>query len=257
MFNETLLTDALAGTPLSVFLFSSIDSTNSEAKRHAMRGGASPALFLAEEQTAGRGRMGRSFFSPKSTGIYLSILFPTDDALSDPVTATTASAVAARRAILQITGLELGIKWVNDLYLKGKKVCGILAESFFVGQERFLIVGVGVNLSTTEFPEELLGKAGSLFSEETNLRDTLAVELAKQLLSLLCNPRDFMDEYRAASIVLGKEITYLQNQMDYCGVAESIDDLGRLTVRHKDGTSALLASGEISLRIYDDKGATK
>ena len=257
MFNETLLTDALSGTPLSIFLFPSIDSTSSEAKRHAMGGGTIPALFLAEEQSAGRGRMGRSFFSPKSTGIYLSILIKTDDKLSDPITATTASAVAVRRAILAVTGRSVGIKWVNDLYFAGKKICGILAESFFVGQERFLIVGVGINLSTVDFPEELREKAGSLFSCETNLRDALAAELAKNLWEILTTPHDFMNEYRAASIVLGQAITYCQNGVERSGVAEAIDDLGRLTVRHEDGTTCLLASGEISLRIHNDKGATK
>lgn len=256
MLNENFLSNALSDTPLSLLLFPTIDSTNSEAKRYALDEKKIPALFLSEEQTAGRGRMGRSFYSPNGTGIYLSLLLKTKDALSDPITATTASAVAVRQAILSVTGISVGIKWVNDLYYEGKKVCGILAESFFVGSERYLIVGVGVNLSTEQFPQELQGKAGSLFSEETNLRDTLAAEMAKRLWEVLTAPSDFMHEYRAASIVLGQAITYLQNGVEHRGIAESIDDLGRLSVRHEDGTSALLASGEISVRM-NDKGETK
>ena len=255
MYHKALLQDTLSDTPLSLHLFPSLDSTNSEARRYATDGKQTPALFLAEEQTAGRGRMGRSFFSPHGTGIYLSLLLKTDSALSDPITATTASAVAVRRAILAVTGISVGIKWVNDLYYEGKKVCGILAESFFFGSERYLIVGVGVNLSTTDFPQELTDKAGSLFSGETPLRDALAAEIARGLYEILTDgdPELFMNDYRAASLVLGKEITYLKNTVEHHGIAEEIDDLGRLLVRHPDGTTELLASGEISLQM-NDKG---
>lgn len=253
-YNRTEIERALATTPLSLFLFSSIDSTNSEAKRHAARGESTPALFLAEEQSAGRGRMGRSFFSPRETGIYLSLLLKTDASLSDPITATTASAVAVRQAILDVTGISTGIKWVNDLYHKGKKICGILAESFFLGDERYLIVGVGVNLSTTDFPEELTNVAGALLSESTHLRDTLAAEIAQRLYRILTQnePKNFLEDYRANSIVLGKRITYTQNGILREGIAEAINKFGHLLVRHDDGTEALLSSGEISLRIKDE-----
>ena len=259
MFNEKALRQALSDTPLSLSLFPTVDSTNSEARRYALRGETLPALFLAEEQSAGRGRMGRSFFSPMGTGIYLSLLLKTNDSLSDPITATTAAAVAVRRAILSVTGISVEIKWVNDLYYGGKKICGILAESFFVGADRYLIVGVGINLSTVDFPQELRNKAGSLFSQETTLRETLAAEVARTLYEILTDgdPAIFMKEYRAASLVLGKEITYLKNEIARCGIAESVDDLGRLLVRHSDGTTELLASGEISLRINNEKGATE
>jgi len=253
-FDSKKLSDALAHTPLSLFLYPTIDSTNSEAKRYALGGGTSPALFLAEEQSGGRGRMGRSFFSPKDTGIYLSLLLKTDASLSDPITATTASAVAVRRAILAVTGISVGIKWVNDLYFRGKKVCGILAESFFLGDERYLIVGVGVNLSTAVFPEELSSVAGSLLSEPTDLRDALAAEIALRLYRMLTQtePNGFLEDYRANSIVLGKPITYTQNGISHEGIAEQIDEDGHLLVRHADGTHALLSSGEISLRIQNE-----
>ncbi|MBQ2999141.1 MAG: biotin--[Clostridia bacterium] len=253
-YDRSAIERALSGTPLSLTLFSEIDSTNSEAKRTALGGGQAPALFLAEAQTAGRGRMGRSFFSPKDTGIYLSLLLKTDASLSDPITATTASAVAVRRAILAVTGISTGIKWVNDLYFRGKKVCGILAESFFLGDERYLIVGVGVNLSTAVFPEELSSVAGSLLSEPTDLRDALAAEIALRLYRMLTQtePNGFLEDYRANSIVLGKPITYIQNGIFHEGIAEQIDEDGHLLVRHSDGTHALLASGEISLRIQNE-----
>ncbi len=253
MFDRDFLSAALSDTPLSLLLFSSIDSTNTEARRYALGGGSAPALFLAEEQTAGRGRMGRSFFSPKDTGIYLSLLCKSDDLSSDPITVTSAAAVAVYRAIRSVTGISVGIKWVNDLYYEGKKICGILAESFFVGEERFFIVGVGLNLSTVDFPSDLRDKAGSLFSENTELSDTLCAALAHELYALVTEgcPEEFMKDYRAASLVLGAPVTYRKNDVERQAVAESVDDLGRLLVRHSDGTTDLLASGEISLRIHD------
>ena len=253
MFDRDFLSTALSDTPLSLFLFSSIDSTNTEARRHALDGGSSPALFLAEEQTAGRGRMGRSFFSPKDTGIYLSLLCKVSDLSGDPITVTSAAAVAVCRAIRSVTGISVGIKWVNDLYCEGKKICGILAESFFVGEERFFTVGVGLNLSTVEFPDDLRDKAGSLFREKNDCYDALCAALARELYTLVTegNPQEFMKDYRAASLVLGNEITYRKNDVERQAVAESVDDLGRLLVRHSDGTADLLASGEISLRIHD------
>ena len=252
-YDRSAIERALSGTPLSLSLFSEIDSTNSEAKRYAVGGGQAPALFLAEAQTAGRGRMGRSFFSPMDTGIYLSLLLRTDAALSDPITATTASAVAVRQAILSVTGISVGIKWVNDLYFRGKKVCGILAESFFLGDERYLIVGVGVNLSTAVFPEELTDIAGALLSEPTDLRDALVAEIALRLYRILTKTesKSFLEDYRANSIVLGKPMTYTQNGISREGVAEQIDEDGHLFVRHADGTHALLSSGEISLRMKE------
>ena len=198
--------------------------------------------------------MGRSFFSPKETGIYLSLLLKTDASLSDPITATTAAAVAVRQAILRVTGISAGIKWVNDLYVGGKKVCGILAEAFFLGDARYLIVGVGVNLSTTDFPEELMNVAGALLSEPTDLRDTLAAEIALRLYQALTqgDPAEMLEDYRKHSIVLGHRITYTQNGTLCEGIAEEINEFGHLLVRHDDGAKALLSSGEISLRIKNE-----
>lgn len=252
-YDRTKIERILGDFPLSLSLFPVIDSTNSEAKRYASRGEPTPALFLAEEQSAGRGRMGRSFFSPKETGIYLSLLLKIDASISDPITATTAAAVAVRQAILDVTGISTGIKWVNDLYFGEKKICGILAESFFLGDDRYLVVGVGVNLSTTDFPEELTGIAGALFSEPTDLRDTLAAEIALRLYRSLTqgDTANILVDYRAHSIVLGQRITYTQNGILREGIAEKINEYGHLLVRHNDGTETLLSSGEISLRLQD------
>ena len=240
----------LGDLPLTLRIYDVIDSTNNEAKRYAVDGGAAPAVFLAEGQTAGRGRMGRSFYSPDGVGIYLSLLFPLQGALADGLCLTSAAAVAVWRAIWQVTGIETGIKWVNDLYLGDRKVCGILAESFPVGEVRYGVLGVGVNLHTEEFPPELSGIAGALLPTSSGLRNALAAAMIRELIALVSSPEgaEWLSVYRERSICLGREVTYTQNGEVFCGMAEEIDGQGRLWVRHATGERVCLGSGEISLR---------
>ncbi len=242
----------LGGAELTLVVEDWVDSTNDAAKRHILSGGSTPAVFLAESQTAGRGRMGRSFYSPAGTGLYLSLAVPAEGALHDAVFLTTAAAVAVWRAIHRVTGIETRIKWVNDLYYMEKKVCGILAESFLLGDARFLILGVGINLSTEQFPEELRDRAGSLLSSSDGIRNSLAAAVIAELMAVVDGRFDrdaLMETYRACSMVLGREITYTENGVTREGVAREIDESGRLVVERADGERALLTSGEITLRL--------
>ena len=226
-----------------------IDSTSSAARRHVLAGGKTPRVFIASEQLEGRGRMGRSFYSPANTGVYFSILFA-DKGERDTVLMTTAAAVAIRRAILNGTGVSTEIKWVNDLYYQNKKVCGILAESVFFCDVRYIILGIGINLCTEEFPEDLAHKAGSL-GVESDLSEVLISECIKQL-GIMWQDLDgggFMDEYRENSMVLGKNVIYTVNGIEREGIAKGIDERGRLAVKHEDGSINVLSSGEISLRL--------
>ncbi len=244
---------ALIGEGLSVPLsvLPLVDSTNTEARRRILSGHTEPFFLLAEEQSAGRGRMGRSFYSPAGTGIYLSLAFAPRSEGGDPLLLTTAAAVAVLRAIQRVTGTVCGIKWVNDLYVRDRKVCGILAESLYLGPTRFVILGVGVNLCTEDFPEELRGIAGSLLPEGRGLRNDLAAALCGELCALTTDsmPEGFLDAYRAHSLVLGRDVIYWENGERFEGVAESVDERGRLLVRHGDGTERLLGGGEITLRL--------
>ena len=249
-FDEKLLKESLEPLAIEVKVFDKIDSTNAEARRYAENGGHAPAVFIAEAQSAGRGRLGRSFYSPEGTGIYLSLLLPLEGELGDAVLMTSGAAVGVMRAIREVTGISVGIKWVNDLYFEGKKICGILAQSFVCDSKRYAVLGVGVNLCTQDFPDELCGIAGSIGCG-AELKTRLAVRIVKELYTV-CSalPKvGFMDEYRASSLVLGNAVTYTKNGETYGGVAESIDDHGRLYVRREDGECAMLDSGEISLRI--------
>ena len=138
-----------------------IDSTSAEARRWAECGGKAPALFVAERQTAGRGRLGRSFYSPSDTGIYMTLLLEIGEDFPDTAGLTSAAAVAVLRGTDRLTQGKTQIKWVNDILLDGKKICGILAESFLVGDKTYAAIGIGVNVSTKDFPEDIRGIAGS------------------------------------------------------------------------------------------------
>ena len=227
-----------------------VDSTNEYAKRLAIDG-ASCALVVAEEQTNGRGRMGRSFYSPKSTGAYFSILLTPARPLGSAVTLTGAAAVAVMRAIRKETGIQTAIKWVNDLYLGKKKVCGILAEAIsdFDGKGARVILGIGINLTTEEFPEELIGKAGSLNSRVDPA--SLIASVCRELIPFLCDleNREWLADYRAHSMVIGHRVLWRRGECEHCGKAIGINDLGELEILSDTGEQEVLRTGEISLFI--------
>ena len=236
---------------ITVRVFDEIDSTNTEAKRMALDGFSGEALLVAHSQTAGRGRMGRSFYSPAHTGAYFSVAYVTPEPLDSVVTLTGATAVAVMRAIRRLCGIQVGIKWVNDLYLNEKKVCGILAESLFGAWDdgrQGVVIGIGINLNTHDFPNELLKKAGSL-DVPTLTREALIAAVWQELMPLLEAPkeRSWLADYRACSTVLGKRIKWIENGEERVGSAESIDDDGALMVRDASGQLLRLFTGEISL----------
>ena len=251
--SEVRLRDALAGTrPMPrIAVHAVIDSTNAEAKRILLSNEMRPTLVVADHQTAGRGRMGRSFYSPAQTGAYFSVAYVADGSPESVVTLTGATAVAVMRAIRRLSGIQTQIKWVNDLYLGEKKICGILAESIFGawndGRQR-IVIGIGINLHTQDFPVELLGKAGSL-DAPTLMREELIAAVWQELLPMLASPedREWIADYRAYSAVLGKRIRWVENGQSHHGFAESIDDRGALLVRDEQGRRERLFTGEISL----------
>lgn len=225
-----------------ILLYDSIDSTNNEAKRLALQG-EEEAVILAEQQTAGRGRLLRSFYSPSGSGVYLSILLRPKIPMDQMVLVTTAASVAVCRAVEEVTGQSLAIKWVNDLYWEQKKVCGILTELL----EDTVIVGVGINCSTV-FEGELAEVAGSLHVKGVRCR--LAAELINRLseIETMILKEEFLEEYRRRSMVLGKEITVLQ-EAESRYLAEDIGKKGELILKGADGTTKVLSSGEISIRL--------
>ena len=167
-------------------VFSELDSTNQYLKELAKEGAKAGTVIIANKQSAGRGRLGRSFFSPEGTGIYMSILLRPEMELQKSVRITSMAAVAVARAIERVSGIEAKIKWVNDIFLNGKKVCGILTESginAITGTLEYAVLGIGINVGTIQFPEELKDIATSICNEcnHTVTRTELIIEILKEL----------------------------------------------------------------------------
>lgn len=245
-----------ADTELDIRVFETLDSTNNEAKRLAVGGVTGPVLILAEEQTAGRGRLGRSFYSPAGTGLYLTLLYRTPDSLAKTVPVTSAAAVAVTEAIETLTEKRPGIKWVNDVYLDGKKICGILTEAVTdmeSGDVQNVIIGIGLNVSTDAFPAELRERAASLFPVGVS-RNRFAAGIASRLLHYAkeLDKKTFLTSYRSHSILTGREITYRRGEVLHGGTVIGIGDDCGLMVRRPDGNVEVLRTGEVTVRLKED-----
>ena len=246
--------EAAGDYPAPIHLYDRLESSNQTAKRLALSGAPHGTLVLTNQQSAGRGRMGRKFESPAGQGIYLSLLLRADIPAADAQTVTVSAAVAVYRAVKALCGLELSIKWVNDLYYHGKKVCGILTEAgadLESGRLEWLVVGIGLNFTTPPeaFPAELRRLAGSLFpgGPAPVSRVALAAAIARELLTL-CPAFDCLEEYRARCFVPGHWVTVCTGRETYAALALSIDDAGRLVVRRENGREEALQHGEVSIR---------
>lgn len=235
--------------PLEPIYYESIDSTNTEAKRLLNLGLKGNILVVADEQTGGRGRQGKAFYSPARTGVYMTIVVHPCRKLQDAVSVTTAAGVAVCMAIEELTDRKPEIKWVNDVYIDGKKVCGILTEAV-VGMEsgvaESMLIGIGVNMSTTEFPDEV--ENASSINANISRADMIA-SIADHLWEILDAGYDsFIDYYRSHSMLLGKPILFMQDGNATPATAVAIDETGGLVVRLEDGIELTLRSGEISVR---------
>lgn len=232
-----------------VLYYSSVDSTNNEAKRLVSAGSNSPMLIVAEEQTSGRGRQGKSFYSPPLTGIYMTLVTHPMSKLTDAVTATTAAAVAVCKAIEELTELKPKIKWVNDVYLNGKKICGILTEAvtdFETQTVSSVIIGIGINIKTVSFPNEVENAA----SLNVNIsRVKLTAHIANNLNRILCyDYSEFINYYISHSMIIGEKINFIKNAKVTPATAIDIDSTGGLVVQLENGDITTLRSGEISIR---------
>ena len=239
----------------------STTSTNDLAKIYANHNSTTPAIFISEEQTAGRGRLGRTFVSPSKTGLYISLcLFPTI-ALEDLSLITCATAVACIETLEQLTGKSLNIKWVNDLFYQDKKVGGILTEvisDFESQQVQSLIVGMGINLidSPQSFPEELHSIVGSIFSSKKeydnssfNRNHFIAQFLEKWTFYYQnLSKREFISTYKEHSNVISKFVNVFEGNQTYSAYAKDIDENGHLIIEKEDNTLHSLSYGEVSIR---------
>ncbi len=251
-------------------VFKTIDSTNTEAKRRLTQAVSSDALhgtvLIAEHQSAGRGRLGRSFFSPAESGIYLSLIYKPECGANDGGGADTAlltafAAVSVCRA-LSDAGIQSGIKWVNDVLINGKKVCGILTEGFIREKEiDAVITGVGINVYKARegFPAELQDIAGSLSENAAEAvdRNALAALIISHIIEAFsgksrhgtCARCSLMDEYKRRSLAMGKRVRVISAAESYEATVTDITDEAHLVVKDLAGNVRELLSGEISIRL--------
>lgn len=257
--------------------YDTCESTNLIAKKLAAAGrGVHGTAIISDRQTEGKGRLGRSFYSPAGSGIYMSIILAPEALNTQAVLITTAASVAVCRAIRCVTGKQPGIKWVNDLYLEGRKVCGISAEGMAdlsTGTIGMVILGVGINFTTPhdEIPHELASVMGFLYQNEAPAvsRNRLIAAVLDEILdgAAALESREFLEDYRRWSVALNQRIRILPlrpgitaeaaaaeppvpGQCD-CGVATGIDRDGALIVEMDDRTTRVLHTGEISIRLME------
>ena len=244
------------GVPVLLEVQPLVTSTNDILKERAKD---LPNWFtlVAAQQSKGKGRRTRSFYSPSGSGVYLSMLIKLPLPADEATRITTAAAVAACRAICECTDAVPGIKWVNDVYVNGRKVCGILTEasiSMESGGLEWAVLGIGFNVYQPEggFPKEIAHIAGAITNKrQKNLRAKLAASFITNFQDLCLHLLEpgIVREYREHSIMKGRKIDVLRGTNAIPAVAEEIDDMCRLVVRYTDGTTEALSSGEVSIRL--------
>ena len=224
-------------------------STQLDAKTGMEAGKPANTLYLATSQSAGRGRFGRQFFCPNQGGFYMTLHLKPDLPFDQLPSYTLLTAGAIYKAVKNLTLIDVDIKWVNDIYFRGKKIAGILTEaisSIETGLVTDVIIGVGFNFFITEFPIELQEKAGSLFEEKPAIsRNELIAEIWKCFYE--SEPDELLYLYKQRSLVLGLQVTFSQKGISYKGVAKDVSDSGQLLVKLSDDQEIWLNSGEISL----------
>ncbi len=233
-----------------------VSSTNTVLKELAEQGRPEGLVLIAKRQSRGKGRLGRSFYSPEGLGLYMSILLRPELPAEDSLSITTAAAVAVAEAVSSITGRQAMIKWVNDVYLEGRKICGILTEAaidFENNGLNYAVLGIGVNILEPPggFPPEIAEVAGALYREEApvDARTRLAAEILSRFFAFYraLPKRSYMEEYKKLSLLTGLEITFQQGRESWEGTVLGIDDDARLIVRLPSGEEKSFAAGEVSI----------
>ena len=242
----------------------SVDSTNAYVKSLAQSGAPEGTAVLSRTQTSGHGRYGRPFESPENVGLYLSVLLRPDLDLSDATLLTVYASVVTARAVetqLEADSPRVRIKWVNDLQMNGKKICGILTEAALhmeTGSLDYAVVGIGINLFRREWPEELSHIAGDI--ETLSGRILSPNRLAADILSGFSNLsadglKAVLPEYRDRSCLIGRDVLVfpsgnagIRADTSYSARVIGIDDRAGLLVRDAAGEIRTLSSGEVSVR---------
>jgi BirA family biotin operon repressor/biotin-[acetyl-CoA-carboxylase] ligase len=250
---EKYLTD---NSGISLTVYKETDSTNTRLRELATEGAPEGTAVIAGMQTGGKGRLGRKFFSPSDTGLYMSILLRPEMTAADAVRITTAAAVAVADAVEKISGRKADIKWVNDVYIDGRKICGILTEAAFSlenGGLDYAVCGIGINVYEPEggFPEDIKDIAGAVLDTPADdVRNRLAALVLENFMNYYnkLSENSFLQGYQSRLMWRGEDINLIRGSEITPAKLIDADEKCRLLVKYEDGTEDTISSGEISIR---------
>ena len=250
---EKYLTD---NSGISLTVYKETDSTNTRLRELATEGAPEGTAVIAGMQTGGKGRLGRKFFSPSDTGLYTSILLRPEMTAADAVRITTAAAVAVADAVEKISGRKADIKWVNDVYIDGRKICGILTEAAFSlenGGLDYAVCGIGINVYEPEggFPEDIKDIAGAVLDTPADdVRNRLAALVLENFMNYYnkLSENSFLQGYQSRLMWRGEDINLIRGSEITPAKLIDADEKCRLIVKYEDGTEDTISSGEISIR---------
>ncbi|MDK2811588.1 MAG: BirA family transcriptional regulator [Petroclostridium sp.] len=242
-----------------IVYFDTVTSTNTIAKEIAAEGCQDGTVVIADQQTAGKGRLGRNWDSPPHTGIWMSIVLRPDIIPAQAPFITILAALAVARSLEQVTQVSPGIKWPNDIVLDKRKVCGILTEmSAEIERVNYIVVGIGINVNTDieDFPAGLQKTAASvkMITGQAVDRKSLVVKILENFEEVYTGAKDMnvrsslMDEYRKYSLTLGSKVKAVYQTQEIEGTAVEITDNGELIIETEDGVRQTIFSGEVSVR---------
>ena len=243
-------------------IYKTVESTNIIARDMAINGAESGTVVLAEEQTNGYGRNGKSFFSPYGTGIYMSIILnlKKEKKLFNSSFITTAAAMAVSKSIEEVSNENTQIKWVNDVFINEKKVCGILTEgafSFEDGRLDYAVIGIGVNVNFPKngFPKELDNIAASInlkndtINTQSDMRNILIAKILENLYDYYFNDVVFYEEYKKRSFLIGKNVSININDKEHIVRVLDIDETFALIIEFQNGKIDRLISGSVNYKL--------
>lgn len=241
---------------LNITIFNELDSTNNYLKRLGSQGESNNQLVIALSQTNGRGRMGRTFYSPNDTGIYFSLLLHPECEVEKTLFLTVMAAVSVAEAIMKYNKNHVKIKWVNDIYIDGKKVCGILTEGAINNSKmlQYAVVGIGINVMAPEndFPEEIKDVATAIFrgNIEENTKEMLIADIVNRFFKMYNGvDTDYIKRYKEYSFLIGKSVNIISNDSIRPATVIDITDDCHLLIKNGNGEIEEISSGDVSVRL--------
>ncbi len=241
---------------LNITIFNELDSTNNYLKKIGSNGEKENQLVIAESQTGGRGRMGRSFYSPNGTGIYFSLLLHPKFSAEKSLFLTVMAAVSVAEAVMKYNKNDVKIKWVNDIYIDGKKVCGILTEGAINSDKMldYAVVGIGINVIAPEndFPDNIKDIATAIFpgKAEANIKEKIIAEVVNKFFDMYNGiDTDFVKRYKEYSYLTGKDINIISGETVRPATVIDITDDCHLLVKNENDEIEEISSGDVSVRV--------